>query len=196
MDDVIPRGAKDDVVSRRAHQGGALPATGDCRPKLKSPNVTPGALRPGHPALVRPRTARGSDGRHQGRTARDEGERLGRPAVVGQRGVKDVRELHARAGHDIRGARAETLDPRVPSTPKRLWRLARTVPLLKNSGVLGAVLPATSVRARLTVPLFHPRPGVAGIAGEGTVGDGQDPAEVPHPPARVPRPYCQRGYCW
>ena len=112
MDDVIPRRAEEEVVSRRADQGGALPAAPDRRPKLKSPNVTPGAVRAGHPPLVRPRTARGggADG-IEGRTARDEGVSLGRPAVVGQRGVKDVRELHARAGHHIRGARAEALDP-------------------------------------------------------------------------------------
>ena len=46
-----------------------------------------------------------------GRAARDEGMGLGEPAVKGQRGVEDVRELDPCGGHDIRGARGEALHP-------------------------------------------------------------------------------------
>ena len=47
--------------------------------------------------------------RINGGAARDQGMGLGRPAVEGQRGIEDVRELDAGGGHHIRGAGAEAL---------------------------------------------------------------------------------------
>ena len=73
------------------------------------------------------------------------------PAIEGQGGIENVREQDPCGGHDIRGAGAEALHPALPSTPKRLWLSATTVlpevTSLKISRPVGAVLPATSVRA-------------------------------------------------
>ena len=119
--------------------------------------------------------------RINGGAARDQGMGLGRPAVVGQRGIEDVRELDPGGGHDIRGAGGEALHPGGAVHAKEVVVVGSDRAIrdgLKISGPVGAVLPETSVRARVRVPPMlttPPPPPCGGIPGDGAVGHGEVP---------------------
>ena len=80
--------------------------------------------------------------------------RLGAPAVEGQGGFEDVREQDPRGGHHIRGAGAEALHASGAVYAEEVVGVGRDCAIRQVvviSGPAGALLPDTSVRARVRV---------------------------------------------
>ena len=153
MDDVIPRGADQDVSLGRAHQRGPAPVAEHHRQELHRANVAAPFLGSQDAALILAEwlalgVAAVAGAPVAGRAAGYQGMGQGGAAMVGERGVEDVREQDAGRGDNVRSAREEARDPGGAIHAKQ-------VVIVDNGCLSGAdnLRPVESVVAR------HQRPG-------------------------------------
>ena len=136
MDDVMPCRAHQDIGSGRAHQRGPAPPAEHHRQDLLRPNVTGAFLGPQDPALVVPQRPPLGGGQCAGPAlmaglpGTRAWVRVGPPllASVGSR----MALSDSTAGTTSVAPGLKPTTPASPSTPKRLWLFATSVPRVGN----------------------------------------------------------------